>query len=153
MSIEASLARALSSLLRQQRMGATIPFSLEFRDALVYLERLIETVITEIHPEFTDSLDGFLPATTRKIGDRELELAGVAILISDQTVTPLHVRVQISRTFIEISWMECRLGQIQNGKMTRTAYSAEYPLRYTIGALQDPDAIEWAYAVTFGERQ
>ena len=85
------------------------------------LEFFIPQVLAEIHPEWKhESLDGFYPVVARKTGEGEAEIFGLCILISDQTTTPFHLRLQSSPSSDEVSWLECRLGEAGEHGMVRT---------------------------------
>lgn len=154
--LEENLARALREALRTIAIDAEIERSDDFqRGILVALECFIPQILTERHGEWKgESLDGILPFQMRKIGAGAAEIIGHTILISDQTVVPIHLRLQASTGFDEISWLECRIGERQGAKMKRVPYQHFLPI---LSQLEDiagnVDAIDWSYAVTFGHRQ
>jgi hypothetical protein len=119
------------------------------------LEFYVPQVLRARHPEWKyESLDGVFPFITQKIGPGEIELIGECILISDQTVVPIHIHMQVSGDRDEISWLECRLGKRENFRLCRVPYgTATMPMREILQAAEDVNAIEWFYAVTFGERR
>jgi hypothetical protein len=146
--------RTLRAILNRLPIEATIDDTQEFRDALIGLERFLPEVLGEIHPEWTgESLDGVYPHVARKIGEREIELFGLCILMSDQTMTPIHLRLQLSPTTDEVSWLELRLGERGRRGIVRMPYSSEGTVYKRLHALnQSADGIEWVYKVTFGEK-
>jgi hypothetical protein len=100
------------------------------------------------------SLDGIYPVLARKTGEGEMELFGQCILISDQTLTPLHLRLQVGPTEDEVSWLECRLGERGERGMVRTPYESQDRAFKRLYALEGKaDAIDWVYKVTFGRRE
>jgi hypothetical protein len=71
------------------------------------------------------------------------------ILLSDQTVTPLHLFLQVS-TGDHISWIQCRLGEFGEDGMIRTPYRSATSVTKRLFALEGrADLIDWAYKVTF----
>jgi len=62
-----------------------------------------------------ESLDGTLSAVTRKIGPREIEVIGFCVLMSDQSLAPVYVRLCISSEEDEIASIECRVGEPGDG--------------------------------------
>lgn len=87
------------------------------------LEYYLSNVLSESYPEWRhESLDGIFPFVARKLGPREVEIVGYAILITDQALAPIHVRLGIAAHTDEITWLECLLGKLQNGMMVRRPY-------------------------------
>ncbi len=147
-------SRRLRAILAEIHAGETIPDSSDLRDALSGFEWFLPTVLAEIHPEWTgESLDGIYPHRAHKIGEREAEILGLCCLMSDQTLTPIHLRLQLSSTADEVSWLELRLGEKGRAGMVRIAYSSSPSLHKRLHALsRRASTIEWVYQVTFGDR-
>jgi hypothetical protein len=152
---EETIGRSLRSILDGLADGEAIGDSEGFRSVLSGLEFFLPAVLGEIHGQWRDeSLDGILPAVARKTGPGEAEIIGLCILISDQTLTPIRVRLQVSPSGDEIAWLECNVGQRGDGKagMARTPYNAMSGKQLVLVA-QRPNDINWAYRVGFGQRQ
>lgn len=154
-NVENRFSRSLLVALADLPDGTYLSNSEQLRDALSALEYLIPTVIGEIHPEMAgQALDGVLPAVTRKTGDREIEMLGHVNFITDQTLTPFHLRLQLSLSGEEISWLELRLGERVENSMRRTPYGSEAATGRLLLALEKRKAaIDWFYEVTFGDRR
>jgi hypothetical protein len=147
------LSSSLRTTLATLPIGGRIVDSEEFRVITSALEHFIHGVLREIHPRL-ESLDWLLPFVARKVGDAEAEIFGLAILISDQTLTPFHVRVQLAVADDEVSWIECRLGERGEDGMVRMPYGSPGKLTKHVYALEDGlDRIDWVYKVTFGQRR
>jgi hypothetical protein len=117
------------------------------------LETFLLEVLREVHPEWEgESLDGILPIIARKTGPREAEILGHCILITDQTVVPFHLRLQVDADQDEICWLELRLGKAENGKMVRTPYDGNWKNKH-LQSVPEQSNRTWAYAVTFGQKQ
>lgn len=152
---EEAASRSLRSILDRLTAGAAIEDSEDFRNLLSALEFFLPSILGEVHGEWKDeSMDGIFPAVARKTGPSEAEIIGLCILISDQTLTPIHVRLQVSVSGDEITWLECNVGECGEGKggMKRTPYGAMSGKQLFAGA-ERPNAIEWAYRVGYGQRQ
>jgi hypothetical protein len=147
-------SRCLRPILARLPTGATIGDSPEFRDALAGLERFLPEVLAEIHPECAGmSLDGVYPAVAHKCGDGEAEILGLCCLMSDQTLTPIHLRFQLSPTADEVWWLELRLGEKGPAGILRSQYPTSGSIHNRLHALRGrAETIEWVYKVTFGER-
>jgi hypothetical protein len=146
-------SRCFRAILAGLPTSATIHDSEEFRDALTGLEGFLPRVLAEIYPEWTvESLDGIYPHFARKTDEREVEIFGLCILMSDQRMTPIHLRFQLSPTTDEVAWLELRLGEKGQHGMVRTPYSSESSIHRWLHALnRKADTMEWVYKVTFGQ--
>jgi hypothetical protein len=152
---EQSISRSLRAILAGLPDGAGVADSDQFREVLCGLEYFPPEVLGEIHPEWNqESLDGVIPLVARKTRDAEAEIFGLCIIISDQTLTPLHLCLQVSASRDEVSWLECKLGERGELGMVRTPYQALNATRKRLYALEGrADMIDWAYKVTFGHRR
>src|SRR4051812_21084282 len=94
----------LRTLLAPLSVGAKIRESAESKKLLSGLEWFIPSVLRELYPEWEyESLDGFYPITAHKTADLEAEILGLCCIMSDQTLTPLHVRLRLSENTEEVS--------------------------------------------------
>jgi hypothetical protein len=153
---EESISRSLRAVLADLPDGAGIGDSEPFRAVLSGLEFFLpHQVLREIYPEWDhESLDGIMPLLARKTGQGEAEIFGLCILISDQTVTPIHVRFQVAASIDEVSWLECRLGERGKHGMVRMPYDSSSKMAKRLYALNGKqDQIDWVYKVTFGQRR
>ena len=130
-------------------------FSERLLDLFGGLEYFLPQVLRRTFPEWEhEGLDGFCPLTARKTGDAEAEIFGLAILITDQTLTPIHLRVQASNTADEVSWLECKLGEASEQGMVRTPWPSGNATDKLVHALEGrAGTIAWVYAVGFGTRR
>jgi hypothetical protein len=150
---EERICKYLHPILESIPVGSSIQESEGFRDALSSLEWFIPEVLCEIHPEWKyEGLDGVYPAVARKTGDREIEVIGVCCLITDQTLTPLHVRLQLAPSGDAISWLECHLGENTAEGMLRAASTSHtgWGIAHVLNRL---DSIDWTYRVGYGDRE
>jgi len=65
------------------------------------------------------------------------------------------LRVQVTPAGDGISWLELRLGELSQHGMVRTPYAFANTTPKRLHGLSErgPDAIKWAYKVTFGDRR
>jgi hypothetical protein len=135
-------------------VGETTADSEEFRFVLSGLGFFLPgQVLNQVYPNF-ESLDGIWSLVARKTGDGKMEILGLCTLMSDQCVTPIHIRLQVARRTDEISWLECRLGERGKHGMIRTPYDRADSLAKRLYLLDGkPELIDWVYKVTFGERR
>jgi hypothetical protein len=151
---ESLLCARLRPILASARCHAPIPDSDELRDALGGLEWFLPEVLKEIHPQWkNESLDGIFPGRAVKVGDDEIDVIGACILITDQTLTPLRVRLQLDPAHGVVSWLECWLGESRGGKMRRVPYSSRTTWVNPLGVVERFDSIKWFYHAAYGERR
>jgi hypothetical protein len=152
---EQRLSHSLRAILSDLPIGASIPDSEQYREVLTALPWFIPVVLGELYREWTfQGLDDVVPVEARKTGEGEVEIFGVCCIICDQTLTPLHIHLQVAASSDEISWLECKLGEQGQDGMVRKPY---YFLREMTKRLRrldgKVDLIDWVYKVTFGERR
>jgi hypothetical protein len=152
---ERRIARALRALLEGVEPGGALGETIQLLVVLGGLEYFLPQVLAEVYPHWKKgSLDGFFVSEAKKLADNQAELRGVCLLISDQSITPFHVQIQLSTSADEIEWMECRLGKRGEGAggMERVPWSRWKGHTYSF--LQDSlKPTGWAYAVTFGQKR
>lgn len=149
-SIERHLSHSLYKMLTPLPVNATISESVIFRDVLSSLEYFIPKVLQEVYNEWKyEGLDGVLPATALKTNDYEVEIVGLAIILSDQTLTPVYVRLQIIPNQEEIAGFECKLGELGPDGMVRLPYGCSSKQMDPIVLVDRLNQIEWAYEVSF----
>ena len=103
-----------------------------------------------MHPFWKyESLDGVFTELAIKTAERQAEIAGLCILMSDQTLTSYHVRLRWASNVDEIEWLDCRLGEIRDGAMVRMPYNARRRVRWSVA--DRLDSIEWQFHVGFGD--
>jgi hypothetical protein len=151
--VEQNTARSLRAALAGLENGVSIEGSDDFRELLSGLEVFLPAILREVHQEWHDeSLDGFHVAVAQKTGPCEAELIGLCILISDQTLTPIHVRLRGAATKDEIEWLECKVGETGLGKagMVRMPYDSPKQAKMLFTLADRLGSIHWAYCVGFG---
>lgn len=153
MSPELWTTLALRSVVARVPIGGDIAESPRMQRLLDGLEYFLPSVLAELYPYWKgEGLDGFYLAEAKKTGPDAAELRGVCILITDQTITPFHLRLRASSTNNTIDWMECRLGKRGNGNggMERIRWAVWQNASYKL--LRDSvQPMEWAYSVSFGQ--
>jgi lactoylglutathione lyase len=148
---EREAARKLRAVLARCNPGDSLPEGDDFQRFLSQLERLIPEVLSEGHREWQyEGLDGFYLKTSQATAAEEAEFFGFAILITDQTVAPFHVRVQISPAEDRIDWMECRIGVRKANGLERTPGER---LSQAFSRLSSIESVDWMYRVGFGEHR
>jgi hypothetical protein len=151
---ESDLCTRLRPILAALPPHATIAESADFYDVLTALAWFLPDVLAEIHPEWKGmTLDGIYPAVARKTGDNEIDIFGRCIFLGDQTLTPLHVKLQLASAGDAITWLDCRVGESDGHGMLRVPYSRGIAYGDKLYRLKRPESIEWVYHVGYGERR
>lgn len=147
-------SHSLRAILTGLPTGAAIEDSEELQHALTGIYWFLPDVLAEVYAEWRFiGLDGLYPVVAHKTGEREIELFGQCCFVSDQTLTPIHMHLQIAPCVDEISWMELRLGEMGRGGMIRMPYSTKRTRdKRLYNLIGREDEIQWVYKVTFGER-
>jgi len=155
---EELLCRSLRTILAVLKDGESIGDSEVFQSVLAGLEFFLPQVLPGI---FADSgggiLDGFCPVVAKKTGEAEAEIIGLCILISDQTLAPIKMRMQLALNKDEVSWLECKFGEPGLHGIERTPYAfldkalhRMYEFCYLEGK---SNMIEWVYEETVGRKR
>lgn len=147
--LEVQLARHLRAVLRGLCVGDSAPDSEDLRLLLSALEFYLPAVLRAVHATWKhESLDGLFSELARMSDERELEIAGNCILISDQTVTPYHVRLCLAPLADEIEALDCKLGELRHGKLVQIPYSEDAAFGRSVA--DRLTKIAWKYHVGFG---
>lgn len=99
-------SRCLRAILANISTGSTIEYSDDFRWFQSALERVIPSILEDEYEWWRwENLDGFSFAVARKTGPEEAEFIGLCILMSDQTWTPIHLRLRVALQSDNIEWL------------------------------------------------
>ena len=153
--LEQRFSSSLRTVLADLPVSANIPDSEAYRDVLTALQYYIPVVLGELYREWLfQGLDDIVPIEARKTGEGEVEILGICCFICDQTLTPMHIHLQVAASVNEISWLECRLGTQGQDGMERKPYDSLGEMTKILKRLDgQANLINWVYKVIFGERQ
>ncbi len=152
---EAKTCHGLREIVDELQQGAQIPDSVGFRESLSGLEYLLPEVLAAEHHWWRyEGFDGILPAVARKVGPQEIEVIGVCILISDQSVTPIYVRLGLSSEADEIAWLECKVGEPgdRDGGLHRDSYESRRIASDLASVGDRASQINWVYTARIAPR-
>lgn len=153
--LTSQLASELQELMAELPIGARFAV-LESEDICHSLELFVPLVLRSRYPEWeNESLDGIFVARAIKTSQAEAEIIGTCILISDQTVTPFLLNLEISEKFETKSVTAVRvlLGEPGGGRLgisgppcnSRGAQQLLMSLVDRIGE------VSWSYVLGAGE--
>jgi hypothetical protein len=147
--LEQQLARGLREACGNSAVGSDISQSQGFADVESALESYLPAVFREVYSFWKyESLDGVFHELALMTAPRQAEIAGLCILISDQTLTPYHVQLRVASEVDEIEWLDCRLGEIRDGAMVRIPYNSTRGRGRVVA--DRLESIEWQFHVGFG---
>lgn len=145
---EAVASQCLRASLAPLSAGASIEKSEEFLAFQSALERFLPA---ELGWE-GESFDAFRFVRAQKVAPDEAEFIGLALLISDQSWIPIHLRLRISPDSDQIAFLDCRVGEPGDGALGLET------IPYRSGSVNKvlhrlPEQIEsmlWVYRATRG---
>lgn len=154
MKAEQHLSRHLRTALTGAPIGSDIADGSHFREISSGLEFFLPSVLREIYPvEWQrEGLDGVLPIFARKTRELEMEILGLCILISDQSLTPIHLLIQIAPSQDEVSFLECKLGEREGTELRRIPYGQGRMGKEFVELAGRAATIDWVFKATFGQR-
>ena len=151
---EQRVCERLAPLLVQHAVGDSLGDIKSQRDLMNSFEFFLAEIIRKSHPEWNhESLDGVYPKFFRKTAEREADLLGLALFISDQTLTPIHFQIQLSSKLNRVSWVDLRLGEHTVDGCLREPYARSKVQGDMLNIAQRFDSkIDWFYHVESGKR-
>lgn len=150
LGLEAKIASELSTLLEK----SSVELKLEVKpsaDILYLLELYIPRLFSHKYPEWEyESLDGFLLASARKIRPDTAEFAGLCILISDQTVTPILIRLTLNLSRDSLASYQVFLGEPGGDSLgiSRPPYGSLHAHKLLETIIARLNNICWSFAIT-----
>ena len=148
---ETIACQLLGTALQGLNEGASVPDTEEFRGFLSALERILPEYLAEAYGFWRgESLDGVYPEVARMVGPHALEVIGLGLTLSDQSLMALHVRLGLRERADGIKWMVVRLGEETAEGLRRTPYSLDRLHKEMHATAQRIGEIDWAFAVQYG---
>jgi hypothetical protein len=143
-------AQFLRPVLSDVPRGARIQIS-DTDELLISLEYFIPAILAEAHPEWDDNecLDGVIPLAAQKVAEDEAVIFGIGIIMSDQTLVPLYLHLQLETSSDTVSWVDCRLGE---KAAERLPYASLNVVAERLRRIE-PERIDWIYRVVSGEKR
>lgn len=117
------------------------------------LELFLPAILREKYPSWErESFDGIFPASARRIGNDEIKIFGIAILISDQFVTPFMTDVVLTSEHDDVRSARTFVGESGRGKLGISV--APYSQRRIAEQIADisrrVEGILWVYTSELG---
>lgn len=148
-SVEAKIASELEALLSENSVESNLHVKPN-ADFLYLLELYIPRLLSHKYLQWEyESLDGFYLASARKLSSNSAKFSGLCILISDQTVTPFVIRLELNSLRDSIASYQIFLGELGGGRLGISGPPCNSALAKKL--LENLDArldnISWAYSI------
>jgi hypothetical protein len=147
--VNSKLTAELTNVLRELPVGSH--FHVHPSAPICYcLEVFLPRRLRERYPEWEkESLDGIFVARAIKTGARRAEFVGTCILITDQTLTPFVVELEVAEPNGPVTVQRLRLGEPGSGPLgisgpEANSKEAERLLASIVGRVDD---IAWSYVL------
>jgi hypothetical protein len=143
----------LRAILDPLALGASIDDSEAFQDFQSALELVLPVALAESYAWWrNESLDAFRFSIARKLGPGEAEFVGLCLLISDQSWTPIHLRLRVSSRSDTFESLALDVGERGSGPggMARTPYGSSQEAKLLHSVAPRLDSIDWAYSTERG---
>ncbi|WP_027483492.1 hypothetical protein [Deinococcus pimensis] len=149
-SLESKVASELRAALEGLPDGSA--FAVEPSSDLAYLlELYLPHLLARRYPQWaSETLDGVFVAQARKVGPDTAELVGAGLLMSDQTLTPLSVRLELAESGDEVASYHVRLGEPGGGRMRVSGPLYGRSGGFVESVVARLDDVEWVYRVEGG---
>ncbi len=140
---ETIVSQELRAILAPLDTGASIPHS----EWLLKLQSALEFFLPAELGWRHESFDAFRFVIARKVTCDEAEFAGLALLISDQTWTPIHLWLRLSPDSDRITSLDCRVGEPGEGAegLVRIPYASGLADKILYSLPERVGAIDWVY--------
>lgn len=138
-------------LLERLPYGSAIDDSDQFSIFQSALEHFIPAALRETYPWWEhESLDAFRFAVARKVGPDAAEFIGLCLLISDQTWTPIHLRLRLAPNDDRLEQLVLFLGEsgTGDGGMVRMPYNSTSDGKLVSSVEPRLQSIQWAYTLS-----
>jgi len=145
---EKIVSQELRAILAPVATGAPI----EHSERLVKLQGALEFFLPEQLGWRHESFDAFRFAVARKVAPEEAEFVGLALLISDQAWTPIHLWLRFSPDSDQITSLDCRVGERGEGAagLVRIPYGSDLTDKVLDRLPERVGVIEWVYRAERG---
>jgi len=147
--LDSKLTVELTSVLRELPVGSH--FHVLPSDVLCYcLELFLPRRLRERYPEWKrESLDGIFVARAVKTGARTAEFVGTCVLMTDQTVTPFVVELEVAEPNGSVTVQRLKLGEPGSGplRISGPEANSKDAERLLASAVERINEIAWSYVL------
>lgn len=148
--LEVNICGNIRYILSSLADGEKIPDSKEFDDLLISLEYFVPDFF-ETDDKFLkyEGFDGFFISKAYRKSPLEIELTGMATLITSQQLSPFWLQMKISESHDKMEWLNFKLGMKIHGEVEDVLPgSREYNYLMYQADMREID-VDWAFKLSW----
>jgi hypothetical protein len=144
-------AQYLRMSLRGVEEGSQIPNSEAVKQLQGALELFLPLMLRNADPNHwrLEAFDAFRFPVARKLGPCEAEFRGAGLLLSDETWTPVQVRLRAASDTDVIAWGSCQVGDRRVERTQRLPSKSPELDRLLASVCEHPDRMDWAFSAEY----
>jgi hypothetical protein len=144
-------AQYLRMSLRDVGEGNQLPDSEALRQFKSALELFLPLMLRHSDPNHwrLEAFDAFRFPVARKTGPCEAEFRGAGLLLSDETWTPVQLRLRVAVESDVIAWGSCQVGDRRVERTQRLPSKSPELGRLLASVSERPEAIEWTFSAEY----
>jgi hypothetical protein len=96
-----------------------------------------------------EAFDAFRFPVARKTGPLEAEFCGGGLLLSDETWTPVQVRLRAAADSDTIAWARCQVGDRLVSRTERLASKSPDLGKMLASVCEHPEGVDWAFSAEY----
>ena len=108
-----------------------------------------DLTLADIDLGSVDAEDAFRVPVARKVGPLEAEFRGVGLLLSDETWTPVQVRLRAAHDTDTIAWGRCQAGDRLGSQTERLPFSSPGLGKLLASVCEHPERVDWAFSAEY----
>jgi hypothetical protein len=144
-------AQYLRISVRGVEDGNQIPDSEALRQLQSALELFLPLMLRGSDPNHwrLEAFDAFRFPVARKTGPCEAEFRGAGLLLSDETWTPVQLRLRAAADTDVIAWGSCQVGDRRVERTQRLPSKSPELVRLLTSVCEHPEAMDWAFSAEY----
>jgi hypothetical protein len=96
-----------------------------------------------------EAFDAFRFPVARKTGPCEAEFRGAGLLLSDETWTPVQLRLRAAPDTDVIAWGSCQVGDRRVERTQRPPAKSPELARLLASVCEQPEAMDWTFSAEY----
>lgn len=144
-------AQYLRLVLRGLQDGEPIPESGARAQLQGAFELFLPLMLRNADPSHwrLEAFDAFRFPVARKTGPLEAEFRGAGLLLSDETWTPLQVRLRAAGDSDTIAWGSCQVGDRLVERTARLPSASPDLPKLLVSVCEHPESMTWAFSAEY----
>ena len=144
-------AQYLRLVLHGVQLGEHIPESPARTQLQSALELFLPLMLRDTDPGHwrLEAFDGFQLPVARKTGPFEAEFRGVGLLLTDETWTPVQVRLRAAEEADVIAWGSCQVGDRLVPRTDRLPSDSPALGNLLASVCEHPERMDWEFSAEY----